>query len=72
VLGHADARIVAMSEHHATVVFPDSDPAPRCGDIIQVIPNHVCNAVNLVDSVFVTQAGQPTRVWAVAARGKNS
>ncbi|MDA7715987.1 alanine racemase [Pontimonas sp.] len=72
VLGHADARIVAMSEHHATVVFPDSDPAPRCGDIIQVIPNHVCNAVNLVDSVLVKRARKPAQVWLVAARGKNS
>jgi D-serine deaminase-like pyridoxal phosphate-dependent protein len=72
VLNHPEARIVAMSEHHATVVFPDTERPPGHGEIIQVIPNHVCNAVNLVDSVAVVEQGRLNRWWAVAARGKNS
>jgi D-serine deaminase-like pyridoxal phosphate-dependent protein len=72
VLGHPDARIVAMSEHHATIVFPESGPKWEPGDILQVIPNHVCNAVNLVDSITVLSKDQPPQEWAVAARGKNS
>lgn len=72
VLDHPDARIVAMSEHHATIVFPDSGPTYVPGDILRVIPNHVCNAVNLVDSVTVISRGHSPQQWAVAARGKNS
>lgn len=72
VLGHPDARIVAMSEHHATIVFPESGPKWEPGDILRVIPNHVCNAVNLVDRITVVSADQAPQEWAVAARGKNS
>jgi len=72
VLGYPEARIVAMSEHHATIVFPDSGLKWEPGDIVQVIPNHVCNAVNLVDSITVLSEGEPPQEWAVAARGKNS
>lgn len=72
VLGHPNARIVAMSEHHATLVFPESGPQFAPGDILNVIPNHVCNAVNLVDTITVVSKQGPPEQWAVAARGKNS
>jgi len=63
------ARMTALSEHHATVEF--SGPAPDLGSRVRVIPNHVCNAVNLVDELVVDQADGPT-TWTVAARGANT
>jgi len=72
VLGHPDARLTAMSEHHATVVFPEDSAPVVCGDLLRVIPNHVCNAVNLVDSLAVAKGSTITTWWKVAARGKNS
>ena len=72
VLANIDARITAMSEHHATVVYPDEHSAPALGELIQVVPNHVCNAVNLVDQVAVIEDGGIVQWWSVAARGKNS
>ncbi|MEG0029193.1 MAG: alanine racemase, partial [Aurantimicrobium sp.] len=56
VLGQPDARIVALSEHHATIEFPEGY-APVLGDVLPVIPNHVCNTVNLADEVFVFDRG---------------
>jgi len=70
---HPDARIVALSEHHATVRFPDGAPPPlRRGDIVRVAPNHVCAAVNLADELVVARDGEVVDRWVVAARGANT
>ena len=71
VLGHPDARIVALSEHHATIEFSEG-AVPVLGDVLPVIPNHVCNTVNLADEVFVFDRGVVVDRWKVAARGRNS
>jgi len=68
----ADARVVALSEHHATVLFPDGTAVPELGSIIRIAPNHVCAAVNLVDELVVIEDGRMVDRWAVAARGANS
>ena len=67
---HPDARVVALSEHHATVTFPG--PAPAVGERIRVAPNHVCTAVNLVDELVVVDSGVEVDRWRVAARGANT
>lgn len=66
-----DARISALSEHHATVLWPENLPLPGYGEQLQVIPNHVCVAVNLVDSVLAVHADGTVEQWDVAARGLN-
>jgi D-serine deaminase-like pyridoxal phosphate-dependent protein len=70
LLDHPDARISALSEHHATVDFPDGEVAPAIGSVMRVIPNHVCSAVNLAAS-FVVADAEASEVWNVAARGAN-
>jgi D-serine deaminase-like pyridoxal phosphate-dependent protein len=72
LIDHAEARITALSEHHATVEWPERGTVPPLGSRLRVIPNHVCLAVNLVDDVAVTRRGVLVDRWAVAARGKNN
>ncbi|QCP00825.1 D-TA family PLP-dependent enzyme [Arthrobacter sp. 24S4-2] len=67
-----DARITALSEHHATVEWPENADLPTPGQRLRVIPNHVCLAMNLVDQVTVVQNGSVVDRWAVAARGRNN
>ncbi len=69
---HPDARIVALSEHHATVALPDGVPLPHLGDVLRVVPNHVCTTVNLADELIVTAAGAEVDRWRVAARNANT
>lgn len=72
LLDHPDARIVLLSEHHAVV---ELDDAPPLGTRVRVVPNHVCNAVNLADELFAFHAAEdaePAARWRVAARGRNS
>jgi len=72
VLGRPAARVTALSEHHATVLYPDDEPVPGLGDRVHVVPNHVCTAVNLVDELLVGTAGRIRDRWPVAARGANA
>lgn len=64
---YPDARVVQLSEHHCVVDLADAD-LPPLGTLVDVVPNHVCNAVNLADELW-TEAGER---WAVVARGRNS
>jgi len=66
------ARIVAISEHHATVTVPAGAAAPELGEIVTAAPNHVCAAVNLADELLVIRAGTVAGTWRVMARGANS
>jgi D-serine deaminase-like pyridoxal phosphate-dependent protein len=72
LIDHPEARITALSEHHATVQWHGPASRPALGERMRVIPNHVCLAINLVDDVAVTSGGKLVDRWAVAARGRNS
>jgi D-serine deaminase-like pyridoxal phosphate-dependent protein len=72
LLDYPDARIVALSEHHATVEWHGPGSRPALGARLRVVPNHVCLAVNLVDHVTVVRDGSVVDLWAVAARGMNA
>ena len=72
LLDHPEARVVALSEHHATVSFADDEPLPDLGSVVRVIPNHVCTAVNLADDLVIVAAGAVVNTWRIAARGKNT
>ncbi len=64
LLDDPEARIGILSEHHAVVIGGTRRPL---GSIVRVVPNHVCNAVNLVDELGRSTGGR----WSVAARGRN-
>jgi D-serine deaminase-like pyridoxal phosphate-dependent protein len=71
LLDHPDARVTLLSEHHAVVAWPDQE-LPEVGSRLRVVPNHVCNAVNLADELVVVRGGETLGVWLVAARGANT
>jgi D-serine deaminase-like pyridoxal phosphate-dependent protein len=71
LLDHPEARVTALSEHHATVSFPGDGLLPELGSVVRVVPNHVCTAVNLADDLVILADGAVVAHWLVAARGKN-
>ena len=72
LLDHPEARITGLSEHHAVVQWPVGMPRPELGSRVRVVPNHVCNAVNLADRLLVVANGRIVDSWPVAARGANT
>jgi D-serine deaminase-like pyridoxal phosphate-dependent protein len=71
VLGRPGLVVSALSEHHATVPWPDG-PVPAVGDVLALVPNHVCATVNLADELNVIRGGKLTERWTVSARGANT
>ena len=64
-----DARVVGLWEHHAVVELQGRGPA--LGEIVAMVPNHVCTAVNLVADLLVVDGEQVVDRWPVAARAAN-
>ncbi len=70
VVGHPDATIVSLSDEHGVLSVPDAG-AYTIGDVIRIIPNHICPCVNLYDHAFVARNGIVQDVWEVSARGRS-
>lgn len=61
--------VAKLNEEHGYLEGPGSwDFA--VGQVLSVIPNHVCTCINMHDAVYVSRGGEITGVWKVAARGK--
>ncbi len=65
-----EARIAGLSEEHGVVQIRDGARFPAVGERVEVIPNHVCPAVNLHEELHVMDGDEVVQVWSIAARGK--
>jgi D-serine deaminase-like pyridoxal phosphate-dependent protein len=65
-----DATIVGLSEEHGTIDLSATRWRPQVGDVITIIPNHVCVVSNLFDSILLRHADGHMEDMPVAARGK--
>lgn len=65
-----DAPILRFSEEHGHLDITHSAHRFYVGEVLTVIPNHVCACVNMHDEAFVLRNGMVEGSWRVAARGK--
>jgi D-serine deaminase-like pyridoxal phosphate-dependent protein len=65
-----DAPIIKLNEEHGHLDITKSTHQFRIGEVLTVIPNHVCTCVNMHDEVSVVRNGLVKGAWRVAARGK--
>jgi D-serine deaminase-like pyridoxal phosphate-dependent protein len=70
IVGHPGATIARLSEEHGVVTLPPIEHGFDVGDRVEIIPNHICPAVNLTDELVVIHNGHVVDHWPVAARGK--
>ena len=66
---YPEASIIKFSEEHGFLDLGDCKMKPSVGDIVTVIPNHVCVAVNMVDELVMVQKNTVLQTVPVAARG---
>jgi D-serine deaminase-like pyridoxal phosphate-dependent protein len=70
VVEFPQAKIVRLSEEHGEVDITACDRAPRVGDRVTVIPNHICPCVNLEDSAWLRLDNGSVEPMPIDARGK--
>jgi D-serine deaminase-like pyridoxal phosphate-dependent protein len=65
-----DAPLIKLNEEHGHLDIARSTHKFYVGEVLTVIPNHVCTCVNMHDEVFTLRNGEVVGSWRVAARGK--
>ena len=65
------AVIVRVSDYHGVVRVPTGSPAPKVGEVVAIVPNHICPVVDLRDTFTVTRGGTIVGTWPVDARGRS-
>ena len=59
-----------MNEEHGYIDVTAVKEQFAVGDRLQIIPNHICVAVNLHERVYGVRKGEVEQVWEVEGRGK--
>jgi D-serine deaminase-like pyridoxal phosphate-dependent protein len=65
-----DAKLFKLNEEHGHLDITESTHRFHVGEILTVIPNHVCTCVNMHDEVLLLRNQELVGCWRVAARGK--
>lgn len=71
ILGWPEARLTRLNDYHGIAEVPAGSARPAVGEIVSIVPNHVCPVVNLVDELVMVRAGEVVGRWPVDARGRN-
>jgi D-serine deaminase-like pyridoxal phosphate-dependent protein len=72
ILEHPQARIHKFAEEHGFLDLSGCNDRPAVGDVVRIVPNHVCVVVNMVDRLIATRGDTIVGEIAVAARGRIS
>jgi D-serine deaminase-like pyridoxal phosphate-dependent protein len=70
ILEHPEAKIARFAEEHGFLDLSRSNTRPNVGDVVRIVPNHVCVVVNMMDEVVMVRGDEIIGVLPVAARGK--
>jgi len=70
ILEHPEARIARFAEEHGFLDLSRSNTRPVVGDVVRIVPNHVCVVVNMMDEVVMVRGEEIVGTLPVAARGK--
>lgn len=71
ILGWPEARLTRLNDYHGIAKVPAGSARPIVGEVVSIMPNHVCPVVNLVDELVMVRAGEIVGRWPVDARGRN-
>ena len=70
ILEHPEAKIARFAEEHGFLDLGRSNTRPNVGDVVRIVPNHVCVVVNMFDEVVMVRGDEIIGTLPVAARGK--
>jgi D-serine deaminase-like pyridoxal phosphate-dependent protein len=70
ILEHPEAKIEKFAEEHGFLDLSRSNTRPQIGDVVRIVPNHVCVVVNMVDEIVLVRGNEIVGTLPVAARGR--
>jgi D-serine deaminase-like pyridoxal phosphate-dependent protein len=70
ILEHPEAKIARFAEEHGFLDLARSNTRPNVGDVVRIVPNHVCVVVNMMDEVVMVRGQDIVGTLPIAARGK--
>lgn len=69
LLDRPDVTVRSLSEEHGILDLSATEWQPRVGDLVRIVPNHVCVSVNLHATVHGIRGERVETAWPVTARG---
>lgn len=70
IIEHPQARIARFAEEHGFLDLSRCNDRPDVGDVVRIVPNHVCVVVNMVDELIAVRGDEIVATIPVAARGR--
>ena len=70
MLEHPEAELARFAEEHGILDLSRCNDRPAVGDIVRLIPNHICPVVNVVGKLVLVRGDAIEGVLEVEARGK--
>lgn len=70
IVEYPNAKVAKLSEEHAQVDITQCDKAPKVGQRVTVIPNHICPCINLQDNFWWKEENEKPRQVRIDARGR--
>lgn len=70
ILEHPEARIARFAEEHGFLDLSKTNSRPAIGDVVRIVPNHVCVVVNMADEVVMVRGDEIIGTLPTVARGK--
>jgi D-serine deaminase-like pyridoxal phosphate-dependent protein len=68
---YPDVVIEKLSDYHGVTRVPPLARRPGIGELVAIVPNHICPVVDLVSSFTVVAPDGRTERWPVDARGRS-
>ncbi len=72
VMGHPGMEPLKPSEEHLPIAFAEGTPVPNIGDLLYLMPRHICPTVNNFDEALIIRNGQVAGIERVTARGRET
>jgi D-serine deaminase-like pyridoxal phosphate-dependent protein len=72
VLGHSELTGIGPSEEHLPLTVKEDDEPPPVGEVLYLLPRHICPTVNLFEDALIIRGGAIESVERVTARGREN
>jgi D-serine deaminase-like pyridoxal phosphate-dependent protein len=70
LLDRPEVVVTRMSEEHGILDLSQASWRPRVGELVRIVPNHVCIVVHLNDLMYGIRGDRVEQSWPVDARGR--